>query len=342
MKKPLVIVFNDIHIKNGNENEVYEAVKYMVDHINKLGVKEIICNGDIFDSRSFQRQSHTDCWGMCLDLFEANGIVCHTNVGNHDKSVYKVENNFLTPFKHHPGIKLYSKITNTKIGDKTFTFSPYFLDEQVQEQLENQEPTDILIGHWSCHGSVNLKMITKKEGIGKKLLSKWKKTYLGHFHQHQEVSEDIIHLPSLLQDSFGEDNIKGFSVIYDDLSYSLVKGKFKELKKIIVDLNEVSISDLINLIEDEKSNDATIRFELIGDDSKLKAVDKSIFKDTGIDVKIKFNKEYDFDTTTKEIPKAVNKYTAEQIKDELKIFCKKKGLNHSEGEKLLIKHLNKT
>jgi len=341
MKKPLTIVFNDIHIKSGNEIAVYEGVKYLVEHANKLKIKEIICNGDIFESRSFQRQSYLDCWERCLDLFHANGIICHTNVGNHDKSIYKIENNFLSSFRHHPAMELYSKITNTTINGKTFTFSPYYLDEQIQEQLENQAPTDILIGHWSCHGSVNLKMITKKEGIGKKLLSKWKKTYLGHFHNWNEVSKDIVHLPSLLQNDFGEDNNKGFSIIFDDLSYEIIKGKFREFKKIVLDMNIISLSELNEIVKTESKNDATIRIECIGDDSKLKAIDKSLYKDSGIDVKTTFNKEYDFDTTKKEIPKAVNKYTENQIKDELKIFCKKKGLNHTEGERLLIKHLSK-
>lgn len=326
---------------NGNEVAVYEGTKYLVEHANKIGVKNIILNGDVFDSRSFQRLSHLKCFEKCLDLFYWNDMVCYTNVGNHDKSVYEREESFLDSFKHHPAMKLYSKITDVKIGGKTFTFSPYFPDDMLQEQLEQHEGADVLIGHWSAHGSTNLKKITDKKSIGKKLLSKWNKTYLGHFHQWHELSKDIVHLPSLLQNGFGEDNVKGFSIIYDDLSYSLVKGKFRELKKIVVDLDDVSISELKKLIKKEQGSDATVRIELIGSDDKLKAVDKSMFKDTGIDLKIKFNKAYDFDTTKKEPPKAVNKYTEGQLKDEFKTFCKKKGFEHSFGIKLLEQHLNK-
>ena len=337
MKKPITIIFNDIHIKNGNEDSVYEGVKHLVEYANKVGVKEVILNGDVFDSRSFQRLSHLKCFENILELFRVNGILCHTNVGNHDKTLYNSVESFLDAFKYHPSIKLYPKIEDVKIMDKIFTFSPFFEDSILCKQLEEHSGTDVLIGHWSCDGSTYLGKTDENKVINKKLLSKWDKVYLGHYHNYHEVNSNTTHLPSLLQDNFGEDNIKGFSVIYDDLSYEVIKGKFKEFKKVVIDLNETSIQSIKELIKNDKNSSNVVRFEFIGEESKLKSLDKSIFKDTGIDVKLKYDKKYDFNDSNLEMPKITEVFTKKDIEEDFKSFCDKKDYDHNYGKTLLKK-----
>lgn len=339
MKKPITIIFNDIHIKNGNEDDVYRGVEYLVEYANIIGVKEVICNGDIFDSRSFQRLSHLKCWERCLELFKVNEMVCHTNVGNHDKSLYNKEESFLDPYKYHPSIKLYPKISDIKISGIDFTISPFFEDKMLCEQLEKHSGGKVLVGHWSCDGSTYLGKVDENKVINKKLLSKWDKVYLAHYHNYHDVNENTTHLPSLLQDNFGEDNIKGFSVIYDDLSYELVKGVFKEFKKVSIDLNTQTIENLLKLIKEEENSDKVVRFEITGDDSKLKSIDKSMFVDTGIDLKLKYDKVFDIDETKFKLPKAKERYTKSDIREEFKIFCKKKSYDYTFGLNLLNKFL---
>lgn len=337
MKKPIAIVFNDIHIKNGNEDDVYMGVEYLVKYAKRIGVSNIICNGDIFDSRSFQRLSHLKCWERCLDLFKVNGLICHTNVGNHDKSLYSSEESFLDPYKHHPSIILYSKICDVVIEGAKFTISPFFEDKILCRQLEDHRGSDILIGHWSCDGSTYLGKVDENKVINKKLLSKWNKVYLGHYHNHHEVNNNTTHLPSLLQDNFGEDNIKGFSIIYDDFSYELIRGKFKEFKKVLIDLNETSIDLVKDMIKNESDENKVVRFEFVGDDTKLKSLNKAMFDNSGIDVKLKFDKKYNFDESKLKLPKVNEVYSQKDVQQEFKIFCKNKGYDFKIGKKLLDK-----
>lgn len=338
-KKIWAVHFNDIHIKSGNEEDVYNGIKYLVKYCVENGVKDIICGGDVFDSRSFQRLSHLKCWEKCLDLFKVNGITCWCNTGNHDKSLYNIEDNFIEPFKYHPSIKLFSNITNVKINGKNVTISPFFEDKILCKQLEEIDGCEVLIGHWSCDGSTYLGKVDENKVINKKLLSKWDRVFLSHYHNHHEVNGNTTHLPSLLQDNFGEDNNKGFSVIYDDLTYEIIKGKFRELVKVVVDINETPIKELKEKIDLYKNSDSTVRFELSGDESKLKSINKSIFSDFGIDVKLKFNKNYtlEVDKNKKTVLKEV--YKESDIRKEFKKFCDNRGYDYSFGLDLLNKFL---
>lgn len=335
MKKPITIIFNDIHIKNGNEEDVFKGVQYLVDYANNLGVSEVICNGDIFDSRSFQRLSHLKCWEKCLELFKINNIVCHTNVGNHDKSLYNKEESFLDPYKYHPSIKLYPRISDINICGVNFTISPFFEDKMLCEDLKLHNGSNVLVGHWSCDGSTYLGKTDQNKVINKKLLSKWDKVYLGHYHNYHEVNENTTHLPSLLQDNFGEDNIKGFTIIYDDLSYEVVKGKFKEFVKVCIDINETSIKEVSKKVKDYENFEGVVRFEITGDDSKLKSVDKSIFTDFGIDVKLKFDKKYTLEQNEEKKPILNEVYNEVNIRNEFKKFCEDKGYDYAFGSNLL-------
>lgn len=342
MKKPITAIFNDVHIKFGNEDEVIRSVKHMVKYLVKNNIKEIICNGDVFDNRSHQRLSCLDTWTHILDLFKKNGIFCHTNVGNHEKTLYSSKKSFLDTYKTHPSIKVYDEISTVKIGGFNMTFSPFFSDEILVPMLEEHEGSDVLIGHWEMEGSSHLGKVSEKTTINKKLLSKWKKVYLGHYHNHQEITKNIVHLPSLRQDGFGEDSNKGFSIIYDDLSYDIIEGDFDKFTKIELNVEEIDTKELKKIIKTHSGSKDTVRIEISGDESKVKAIDKNIFKGTGIDFKPKYNIKYEYDDSDSKKPNITESYSKDDIIKMFRNFCDEKCISEADfGESLLNEFLNK-
>lgn len=340
MKKEIwAIHFNDIHIKNGNEKEVYLAIEFMVNYAVKHNIKNLICGGDVFESRSFQRLSHLKCWEKCLKLFKTNNLMCYCNTGNHDKSLYNSKDNFIEPFKYHPSLRLFSDIETISLNGKQTTFSPFFTDKILCDQLTKKEGCEVLIGHWSCDGSTYLGKTDKNKVINKSLLNKWNKVFLSHYHNYHKVSENVTHLPSLIQDNYGEDNLKGFTLIYDDLSYEIIKGSFKELKKVELKIDDISIDELKKMISIEKGKDQKTRFEFYGSKSKLDALDLSIFEDSNIDVKLKYDKNYEFNTIDRKEPLSIEVYREGDIKKEFEIFCKNKEYDFDYGKALLDKFL---
>ena len=339
MKKPIAIIFNDIHLKAGNEEAVISSIKHMIEVANEKGIKRVLFAGDLFHSRSFQRQSILLTLDKILRLFKLNGIEADFIPGNHDKTTYASHDNFLDVFSHYPNFNLHTSLSVIDVEGVSVTMLPFFSDDLLIPMIEEAKGTDVLISHFEMAGSTNLGKTSEKTSINKKLLSKWEKTYLGHYHNHHEITKDIVHLPSMIQDNFGEDDNKGFSILYDDLSYEIVLGKFRRFLKIVVNLDDINTSELKEIIKTHSNSLDTIRFEFIGEESKLKALDKSLFKGTKIDIKLKYELKYDH-TDKDSLPPTINeKYDKSDIKKTLKQFCEDKGYDYKEGQKLLDEFL---
>ena len=335
MKKPIAIIFNDTHLKVGNEYSVLKAFRHMIKKANEKGITRLIFAGDLFDSRSFQRLNQLNTLDTMLSEASIAGLEMDFIPGNHDKTVYSSYDSFLDVFTHYPGLTIHRDVSDIEIEGVKITLVPFFIDDMLIPKLKEATGSDVLISHFEMAGSTNLGRTSEKTSINPDLLSKWKKTYLGHYHNHHEITKDIVHLPSFLQGKFGEDSNKGFSILYSDLSYSIEKGDFREYVRVDICLDTIVQSELNELIRVHENSSNTIRFEFTGKESKLKALDRSQFKDTGIDVKLKYEKMYKYDASDVKLPTVQEIYGKGDIKKTFKQFCEDKGYEHEEGKRLL-------
>lgn len=329
MKKAKFAIFNDVHLGVGNEEAVIESIIHMVENLLSMNIKTLVCAGDIFHSRSNQTESVLRAADKMFSLINEAGIRLILFPGNHDKTSYYAFDSFLDSYRFHPNLELYTETTQIEIEGIKVTLIPFFADEMLVPMLEEAEGSDILISHFEMQGSSHLGKVSEKSSITKKTLKKWRKTYLGHYHNTHEVTRDIVHLPSLRQSSFGEDSTKGFSIIFNDLSYEIVQGVFKRFNKLILDIDKLTQKDINELIEIHRDSEHSIRFEFIGEESKLKALDKEQFSGTGIDIKIKYQKKYDIESIEK--PELVKKFDEELIFSSFEEFCNEKNLELKDG-----------
>ena len=339
-KVPKFIIWNDSHLGIGNEDAVIISVKHLINKMHELGLKTLIHAGDFFHSRSNQTESVLSAANEIFKLINEAGIRHILTVGNHDKTSYFSHSSFLDSFKHHPGVEIYSNPVKLEIEGIDITLIPFFDDSILVPLLDEAEGGELLISHFDMQGSTHLGKVCEKTSITKKTVKKWKKVYLGHYHNHHEISKDITHLPSLRQSSFGEDDKKGFSVIYSDLSYEIIPGVFKKFNKLVLNIDELTNDEIKGLISLHSNSKDTIRFEFIGEETKLKSIDKEQFIGTGIDVKLKFQKKYKLEDTEK--PVLIKKFDKGQVEESFKEFCEEKDYDYKEGVVMLNEFLNKT
>lgn len=340
MKKPLFIIFNDIHLKPGNEEETLLSVRHMISYAILNKIKTLVFAGDLFHSRSNQKESVLNACDKIFEEINDAGLFLIIFPGNHDKTTYTSFTSFLDVYRFHPNVMFTSKIMNINIEGKTVTLLPFFDDSMLVPMLEEAEGSDILISHFEMKGSSHLGQVSEKSSITRKTLKKWGKTYLGHYHNTHEITPNIVHLPSLRQQDFGEDSHKGFSVIYEDSSYEIVQGIFKAFTKVILDIDILTGEEIKALIKTYTNSSDTIRFELVGEESKLKALDKEQFKGTGIDIKLKYEKKYSTGNE-EDAPKLIKKFDMGQVVSTFREFCIEKGYDHEIGLTYLNKFLNK-
>lgn len=341
MKKPIMILSNDWHLAANNLDTVTRLISDKVQLAIELGLSEITVAGDLFDSRASQKLDLIMTFNGILDMVHEAGLKIRIIAGNHDKSNYSSTYSWIAPFRHHPAMILHSVYDTVEIAGFDVAFMPFIIEDRMVELLEKAEPANILISHFELNGSTNHGIVAKDRAITKQMLDKFDLTLLGHYHTGHEVAEGIIHMPSLYQRNFGEDFVKGYTVLYDDLSIEHIQSDFRPFNTIKIDVEQDTSDEVKEVLKMAKKDNTNIRVELVGGEEKVKAFKKEKLKQAGIDVKVKYD-EIDFDEDGLSLPKLdeVKKMSSDEIKSSFDEFCEKEELNKEIGERYLEDALN--
>lgn len=335
--RPKIIVSTDWHLKPSNLEEIYKLQEQELREANELGVKDHVWLGDIFDSRISQREETLNMLTKIIDLYSAFGHNIYCIPGNHDKSNYDSETSFLDAYKYHPNFDLMDQIDYRLINGVNCYFLPFFSNEIWIDEISNQNDRDhvedILFTHIAFQGSRNNDGSLIESTIKPSMFENWGKVFSGHYHDFQELSENIIHLGSITQNNFGEDEEKGFWVIYDDLSYDLIPSDGKKYKKLTINMDEMTFKQADKVIKKfkEENNDSFVRVEIKGSEDIIKSIDKKEYQSLGIDVKIKINEIENTESETEEVKALTNT----DIVDKFKLFCEQNEYDYKEGVEIL-------
>lgn len=340
MKKPVLIISNDWHIKDDNCDQIKDLVGQKIALAKEMKCEYLACLGDIFNSRKHQSQKVLQTFKEILDEVKKNNLTLIAIPGNHDKTVYENEGSFLDPFEYHPALELVVDTGTRYLAKIEFTFIPFFIEDKWLEyydgiEIRDKDPhTRILCSHIAVTGSRNNDGKKVDSVIKPSMFRKFHKVLLGHYHDHQKIGDNIYHLPSIQQNNFGENENKGFTIVFDDGSIDIIKSNFKSFRTIKIDLDEVSKKEMNDIITEssELVESSYVRLSFVGSEGKLKSLDKESIRSLGIDVKVS-NKEIEVVDDFDEIE--ISKYTNESILEELDIFCEDNSLDFETAKKYI-------
>lgn len=299
----------------------------------ECGVETIIWLGDIFDSRTSQSQELLTLMDSILNMYYLAGLTVHCISGNHDKTDYGDDKSFLTVFKYHPNFHLHEELEMSVFGRYQFWFMPFYRQDVYLEKFQTCKPVGqcVLFSHTAIQGSINNDGSKVESSIKASLFKGFEKVFLGHYHNRQQPAKNIFHLPSVQQNSFGEDEDKGFTVLYDDLSFDFVKSVFKPYKEIVVDARTVTPEELAELSKSSVDG-VNLRLTFTGDKQAVKKIDRKKFTAVGISVQVKYD-----DVNVDEVDEHQNiiAMTGTSIAEKFEEFCKEKGYDYIKGYELL-------
>lgn len=302
MKTPLSITSTDWHLTRNNRDQIKDLIRQKIQLAKKLKINKVFCTGDIFQARKAQEEIVLNTFGEILDMFKEADIQLICIPGNHDKVSQSGTESYLTPFKNHPALFLIEIMGGVSIGNIIFSCLPYFDDETYKQKLAElieyrfankkeypalQKEYDFLLTHQAFNGAINNDDSKVENDLKPTLLSQFDKVLVGHYHNKDDQGK-IVYIGSICQNNFGEDDQKGFTIIYDNGEIEFYKAKFREFRKITLDVDKLSLQQLkteIGKISDV--NQANYRLELTGDNKKLDSIDVDVYKSLGFDVKLK-------------------------------------------------------
>lgn len=343
MKNPIFAIVTDIHLDQFNLEQRKGLFAQVKNLMLDLGLTKLMILGDIFESRKAIPENVLNCFGDILTELSESGVEVFAIPGNHDKLVYTKRESYLTPFEHYPGFKLFQDNDLLVINDIIVFMSPYYeqkvwldnFNSYFNSNFNFKYERKIFLSHLAVTGSKNNNGELVENGISKDIFQIFDKTFLGHYHNTHEVSSNIIHIPSICQKNFGEDDNKGVTIIYDDLSYKIVNLIFKKFVNVDIDLSITTKSQIDKIIHNALNSDGSpyVKAKFIGTESEIKSINKDELNRLGVKVQTKIKEieesvEYSQSNEIKE-------YDIVSLTEAFQEFCEQENLNFEDGVKYL-------
>ena len=152
-------------------------------------IDTVVHMGDIFDSRkSIDLQSLE--WSKRVVFDPLKKYKVHAITGNHD-CYYKNTNDVNSPellLKDYSNIKLYSKVSEIKLGKLKVLMLPWINSENYDESLKHIKKTTskVVMGHLELNGFRGTRGHMMETGMDVNIFDKFEKVLSGHFHTRSE------------------------------------------------------------------------------------------------------------------------------------------------------------
>ena len=295
MKTPIALMLTDTHLSDKNIDLVENIWQQAIDKCKEIDLYNIYFLGDFFDSRKGQPLSVLKAAQRIIKNLSNNNIIVVAICGNHDKANYESTDSFIDVFDSN----YFQVINESEVvckNDLSIHFLPFFKEDSgiLRENLnraikeaQGNTRVNILLTHIAINGSITNDNEHITNCIPSSEFKDFDRVFVGHFHNRHEF-ENITYIGSAYQANYGEDDQKGFSILYSDGSYEFIQSEFPKYIKKTVSIDELNDYLLDSDILDEIEHNF-VRIEVTGESEKLKSFDRSMLTDVGIDTVLKPN-----------------------------------------------------
>lgn len=348
MKKPVALILTDTHLKKDNFELVFNIFKQAVTLCKKLKIDIIFHLADFFDARAAQPLRTLKKAQEIIRYVNEAGIRLYIIPGNHDKDELDSDDSYLDLYKLE--INYGEKETGNLIESETSSF--FFVNEKFYQKLnilwlpyykENgsyrkrledlskfiqEGKKNILLTHVAIDSVKNNDGTLVSNNLKTNLFKKFDLVLVGHYHNYSQIADNIVYIGSAYQANFGEDDKKGFTILYDNGEIEFIQSEFPKYIHV-----KIKATDKKTLAKYQKYslNGDNVRITIVGTEEEVKAIEKMNF--AGIDVKYD-KQENNFEDLNDELII----FNRENIKKSFNEFRK---LNNIEESDVFIEYLEK-
>lgn len=334
-RKPCALLMNDMHISKNSIVEFQKNWDEALEICIQRQIPEIIIGGDLWLSRS--SQSLDVLLTVQQAILKANSINISLTIaeGNHDLVDQESLAGYSHIFEAHNNVHVIGDYMIKNYGyDVSLFIMSYFPETgsftkrytEMLNQHYDPERYNLLYIHQGINGAI--KTANDKE-LPSSLFEDFNAVLVGHYHDRCVIHDtNIEYIGASRQHNFGEDEEKGYTILFDDGTYEFVKNQvntrycvvhtnfndicpqfYSELKHID-DLYKIKVcvnctSKDAGLVDKSKllEIDGVVKVEIITEDTQITS------EDIGVD--FRFDKE--------------------GVQHEYQLFCEQKGINHKTG-----------
>lgn len=351
MRSPIALLSNDWHITKDNIAEFNANWDEMLSVCEKYKIEDVVIGGDMFTISSSQRLPVLLAVKHAIQKATAKNLFLTIAEGNHDlcdEEALEGYSHLFDGYHNVEAVDIY-KVLEWDDCDVALVVMSYFPEngsfperlKALKEDLKDQYNWDlenvILYIHEGIKGALGDFDVPKE--VPAEIFNDFRAVLCGHYHNRIELAgTDIMYIGSSRQNNFGEDDQKGYTILYDDGTISFVQNevntRYASLEVDIEDIDDAFLQKLSDY-HNCAPTPYKVRVRVKCTDAQAKTYDKKILLDAGAS-KVEFKTEK-METIVTQSSSIDEKYDKNGIKKEYQAFCSDKNIDSKLGMKYLDK-----
>lgn len=332
---PCLLLLNDIHISKDNIPAFKANWQEAIDICRKMDVKEIAIGGDLFFSRAAQTLDVLLAVHDALLTAAEHGIHVTIAEGNHDKVNQENERGYCHVFDQHSNVLVCDEYVSLPLGDDcrfVLHMMGYFPEDgsfctrldRLKEEALDPKRLNFLYIHEGINGA--MAQPNDKE-LPAKIFEEFDKVFVGHYHNRTIIDKTRIeYIGSSRQHNFGEDEEKGYTVIYTDGSHEFIKNKANTRYRVIdVAAERAGLNLMDELREIDADGRYKVKVRVHAPQAAMKSVDKAALLDSGATkVELIADEEEMLEVAASSL---FEKFDSHRIRETYEEFCREKQID---------------
>ena len=332
---PCLLLLNDIHISKDNIPAFKANWQEAIDICRKMDIKEIAIGGDLFFSRAAQTLDVLLAVHDALLTAAEHGIHVTIAEGNHDKVNQENERGYCHVFDQHSNVLVCDEYVSLPLGDDcrfVLHMMSYFPEDgsfctrldRLKEEALDPKRLNFLYIHEGINGA--LAQPNDKE-LPAKIFEDFDKVFVGHYHNRTIIDKTRIeYIGSSRQHNFGEDEEKGYTVIYTDGSHEFIKNKVNTRYRVIdVSAERAGLHLMDELREIDADGRYKVKVRVHAPQAAMKSVDKAALLDAGATkVELIADDEEMLEVAASSL---FEKFDSHRIRETYEEFCREKQID---------------
>ena len=332
---PCLLLLNDIHISKDNIPAFKANWQEAIDICRKMDVKEIAIGGDLFFSRAAQTLDVLLAVHDALLTAAEHGIHVTIAEGNHDKVNQENERGYCHVFDQHSNVLVCDEYVSLPLGDDcrfVLHMMGYFPEDgsfctrldRLKEEALDPKRLNFLYIHEGINGA--LAQPNDKE-LPAKIFEEFDKVFVGHYHNRTIIDKTRIeYIGSSRQHNFGEDEEKGYTVIYTDGTHKFIKNQANTRYRVIdVTAERAGLHLMDELREIDADGRYKVKVRVHAPQAAMKSVDKAALLDAGATkVELIADDEEMLEVAASSL---FEKFDSHRIRETYEEFCREKQID---------------
>lgn len=248
-KFPCALLINDSHVSKDNIPEFRKNWAEALEVCAKHKIQYLIVGGDLWLSRSSQTlETLMACSQAILQATKQYDLYVIIGEGNHCKVDQEKFEGYSHIFSDYASVEVIDDYTVIDLTDDlSLWVMSYFpengsfiqrLEKLKQEKDAHGSKVNVLYIHEGIRGGL---ATPSDDELPANIFADFDATLVGHYHDRKKIpGTKIEYIGSSRQHNFGEDEEKGYTILYSDGSTEFVKNEVNQRYRVI----EVDIADM--------------------------------------------------------------------------------------------------